>query len=309
VNRTEYGGRSWNARGRRAGPIAAAVLFAGLGAVGVRPATAASSVTTVVGMAYNYYADVSLFGGPSARRGQGQVTCLAANVPAGCVPASDAATAASPSVVCPLHGGTASVTDPDGARGVFGPAVIFGGQWPAAGSVGPPSGPLTSSVHCQLGASGYVTASTRVTVAPAGSTWTPPGATTPESWPGGVGPSPFYADEVRSTCTATASGVSASTTIANGVVETSSDPVTGNPLTTVAVPVNPPVNHTVTGTLNHVGDSFRIVFNEQVVNPVDGSITVVAEHMYLLGPTAVGQMVVGASNCGPLQVVGGVIGR
>jgi hypothetical protein len=154
VNRKEYGGRSWTARGRRSVPIAAAVLLAGLSGAGVRPATAASPVTTIAGMAYNYYADVSLFGGPTARRGYGQLTCLAANVPAGCVPAAEAATAASPSLVCPLHGGTASATDPDGARGVFGPAVIVGGLWPLANSVGPPSGPLTSSVDCVVGAKG-----------------------------------------------------------------------------------------------------------------------------------------------------------
>ena len=295
---TVYGGRSRSALRRRGGPIAVAILLGALGGMGARAATAASPVTTVAGMAYNYYADVSLFGGPSARRGHGQVTCLSTNVPAGCVPASEATTAASPSVVCPVHGGTASTTDPDGARGVFGPAVIFGGLWPVMSSVGPPSGPLTSSVDCQLGANGYVTASTRATLAPPGSTWTPPGATSPQPWPGGVGPSPFHADEVGSTCTATAAGVSASTTIVNGVVETSSDPVTGDPLTTVSVPLNPTPNFTVTGTLDHVGDSFRIVFNEQVVNPVDGSITVVAEHMYLLGPTAVGDLILGHAVCG-----------
>jgi hypothetical protein len=187
--------------------------------------------------------------------------------------------------------------------------VIFGGIWPLANSVGPPSGPLTSSINCQLGANGQVTASTHVTLAPSGSTWTPPGAGAAESWPGGIGPGPFYADEVHSTCTATATATSASTTIVNGVVETSTDPVTGSPVTTVSVPANPSPGYTVTGTLDHVGDHFRIVFNEQIVDPVDGSVTVAAEHMYLLGPTAVGDMVVGASTCGPLRVVRAGLGQ
>ena len=41
------------------------------------------------------------------------------------------------------------------------------------------------------------------------------------------------------------------------------------------------------------------MFNEQIANP-DGSITVNAAHEYLLGPTAVGDMVIGSSTCGPL---------
>jgi len=43
--------------------------------------------------------------------------------------------------------------------------------------------------------------------------------------------------------------------------------------TTVVIPTNPAPNTTFTGQLQSVGDTFRYVSNEQIVNP-DGSITV-----------------------------------
>ncbi len=46
-----------------------------------------------------------------------------------------------------------------------------------------------------------------------------------------------------------------------------------------------------------VGDSFRYVFNEHVRN-LDGSLTVQAAHLYLLGPTAVGDLFIGTVECG-----------
>jgi len=67
----------------------------------------------------------------------------------------------------------------------------------------------------------------------------------------------------------------------------------------VLVPVNPAPNTTFEGHI-HIGnvtDSFRYVFNEQVVNP-DGSLTVSAAHESLLGPLAVGDLFIGRSECG-----------
>nr|MBA3268819.1 cadherin-like domain-containing protein [Acidimicrobiia bacterium] len=262
-----------------------------------------ADITAVDGLAYNYFVDLSLFGSTERRYGYGQVECDEGpeEVPAGCVrPGPLSEQAASPSVTCPEGGGTATVTDPDGARGGTGPAVIFGGQWPDASPEPPPSGPLTSGIDCQLGVGGYVTASTSVTLMPPGSTWTPINETTSYPHPGGVGPSPFIADEVRSTCTASGEGLSASTTIVNGILETSYDPATGEPIATEPVPENPEPGYTREGTLDHVGgDRWVAVFNEQIINP-DGSITVNAVHMYLLGPIATGEMVIGSSTCGPL---------
>jgi hypothetical protein len=68
-------------------------------------------------------------------------------------------------------------------------------------------------------------------------------------------------------------------------------------IVTEDVPANPPVNYTKTGTIDHVGDSFRVVYNEQIT-AADGSITVNAVHMSLLGPTAVGDLVIAQSRCG-----------
>ncbi|HUR17478.1 MAG TPA: hypothetical protein VMZ51_00890 [Acidimicrobiales bacterium] len=256
-----------------------------LAGAGLRPASAshAPDVTAVSGSAFNYYTNVSLFGGPYMRRGYGQ----AAGAPAA---------ATSPSVTCPAAGGTTSVTDADGAKATYGPAVIFGGKWPADQSQGPPSGPLTSGVDCQLGHDGHSTASTSVTLMPAGS-----------AYPGGAGPGPFVADEAHSTCTLKSDGsYTATTTIVNGILETSYDKDTQEPKTTEPIPVNPPVNYERFGTIDHVGDHYRIVFNEQVVNP-DRSVTVVAAHMYLLGPVAVGDMFVGSSTCGPLATAAGTV--
>jgi hypothetical protein len=65
----------------------------------------------------------------------------------------------------------------------------------------------------------------------------------------------------------------------------------------VQVPVNPAPNTRYTGTVANVNDNFDYIFNEQIVNP-DGSITVNAAHQLLLGPTAVGELIVGQSVCG-----------
>jgi hypothetical protein len=234
--------------------------------VGVRPATA--DVTAVKGSACGYFASVSLFGGPANLRGCGQ-------------PASAPATNASPSVTLPSGGSSAPITasDPDGATAEYGPAKIFSGQYPTGSDIAPPSGPINVSTQGTLGAGGSVTSSAEVTM------------------PRGVGPGPVIADEARSTCTASQTGVTASSTLTNGKLETKYDANTQLPTTIEDVPANPPVNYTRTGTIDHVGDSFRVVYNEQVT-AADGSITVNAVHLYLLGPTAVGDLVIGQSVCG-----------
>lgn len=48
-----------------------------------------------------------------------------------------------------------------------------------------------------------------------------------------------------------------------------------------------------------MGDVFTAVYNEHVHNP-DGSLTVNGVHMYLFGPTAVGEVVKGQATCGRL---------
>ena len=108
----------------------------------------------------------------------------------------------------------------------------------------------------------------------------------------------FTADNVASTCTANQTGVRASTTITNGVLEVSEgDPDVDGDETRVTIPTEPLPNTSYEGQLESVGDRFRYVFNEQVRNP-DGSITVYAAHQYLLGPTAIGDLYIGKSECG-----------
>lgn len=105
----------------------------------------------------------------------------------------------------------------------------------------------------------------------------------------------FTADRLQSTCTASESGVSGSTTVTNGSVRTSENP--GPDGTFVAVAANPAPDTTVAGQLEGVGDSFQAIFNEQTTD-ADGSLTVTAYHLKLLGPTAVGDVYVGRVTCG-----------
>ena len=275
--------------------VAISTVTAVAGALLVLSGSSSADVTAVQGSAYGYYTSVSLFGGPAMLRGFGQVTCTEPNVPPGCGPA----TAESPSVALPATGGTVTDVDPDGAKAQYGPAVIFGGIWPDAAPSAPESGPISTDCTGSTGPGGSVTCNTAITL------YSPPNALVP----GGVGPGPFNANEVRSTCSATetdpttgAKAITGSTTIVNGILETKYDPNTQLPIVTEEVPVNPAPNYTRSGTIDHVGDSYEIVFNEQITNP-DGSLTVNAAHMRLLGPTAVGDMVIGSVTCG-LTTVG-----
>lgn len=234
----------------------------------------------VLGEAYNYSTEVSLFGGPANRRGFGQ-------------PGDAPASAASPAAVCPDGGGTDSATAPNGASAQYGPATIFGGIWPDGAPSAPPSGPLTSAVECTPGE--RITASTSVTRMPGG---------TPH--PGGVGPGPVVADEVHSSCTATPRGITGEVRVVNGVLELRYDTATQSPAATEPIPASPSPNYTRSGTLDHVGDSYRVTFNQQIQH-ADGSLTVNAVHIELLGPTAVGEMVIGSSTCGVVAAAAGSV--
>ena len=182
---------------------------------------------------------------------------------------------------------------PPGIRGPN-PAVVL----PAAGS----ASPITATVPIglvQYGpaiffSSGPITVTTQGTIGPAGSATSTANIMNVNT----SGQEVFTASNVASTCTATESGTSGSTTIIGGTLRTSE----GNPNvegdeTIVVIPTNPAPNTAYNGTFETVGDRFRYVFNEQIVNP-DGSLTVNAAHLYLLGPTAVGDVIIGQSRCG-----------
>jgi uncharacterized protein len=208
------------------------------------------------GGAFGYYTDVGLFGGPKERRGQGQT------VPPG-NPRS-----ASPEVNLPPGGSSASVAavDEDGVIAIYGPAVILGGRYP--GTETGPTGPVVVNTKGKTS----ITSSASMKNIDAGV---------------------FTAGSVRSTCTASKSGVKGSTSITKGVVITAAN-ADGTPRKTKVVPSKPPVNHKVTGT-NSIGDKFRVVFNEQKKSR-DGTLTVIAVHIYLLGPNALGDVVIAESH-------------
>lgn len=221
----------------------------------------AGATSTVKGSAFGYQTDVSLFGGPVSVRGFGQT------IPPG------NKKSASPSVTLPAGGSSSAITaaDGDGALAQYGPAILFGGKPPANPDAPlPPSGELRASTQGKRS----VTSSASVKR---------------------IGPGPLVADAVRSTCHASRTGVTGSSTITRGVLATATD-ADGNTTETEAIPAHPPVNLTLEGTTG-TGDSFRAVFNEQTIHD-DGSITVNAVHLYLLGPTAVGDVVIAQSHAG-----------
>ena len=184
-----------------------------------------------------------------------------------------------PSVTLPSGGSTTPVTDhADSGAAVFGLAHIF------------ESGSITVSTQGQSGTAGSVTSSTSMQ-----------GCTTADSNGCSVGEvfgGPFTASSVASSCTAGSSGITGSTTIANGKVVTLDD-ASGNPVTTVPLPNPIPANYSVTGTITEVGGGFKWVFNEQTTN-ANGSLTVNAAHEYLgfsgSGP-AKGDLILGESVC------------
>lgn len=173
-------------------------------------------------------------------------------------------TACSPSVSLASTGGGHSAEDVEGGSARYGRAVIF------------ESSSMAAQTRGTTGQEGLVTSAARAS---------------------SVGPGPFTAEVAGSTCTASGGGVDASVSIVQGQLVTKTDATTGAPVATQAIDPAPAPGATYTGTLDHVGGSFKAVFNEQVRNP-DGSITVNALHLSMLGPTTVGELVVAQSACG-----------
>jgi hypothetical protein len=252
------------ATSRRAGVLVALMLAASIAAVTGAASPVGAQVTAVSGGAFGHYTNVGLFGGPS--------------VPVGPLP----------DVRLPPTGADPPLTSyEEGGSAVYGPARIFGGVWPSGVDVAPPSGPITVSTKGITGPRGSVTSSVDIVLR---------SPRNPSS-PGGWGPlPPTQGDELHSTCTATESGVTGSTRFVNAVMSKATTPA-GEPLDEERIPDNPPVNYTREGVLTNVGDRYRIVYNEQFVEPGSGSITVNAVHIYLLGPIAVGESIVGQVRC------------
>jgi hypothetical protein len=240
------------------------VNFSAPATVSITVGAAPQGVQAVSGGAFGFETNVSLFGGPATVKGGAGSTCGQAGQPA-------CADGQSPAVNLPPSGGDVAAADPDGNVGQYGPAFIFESH-----------GALTVRTQGATGPAGAVVSSASVKDI--------------------ADNDPFHAGgpdgEAASTCTATRTTLGGSARIVNGRLVTSTNPSTGEPATEITFPHDwaPAPNTEYRGTLNHVGDSWRIVFNEQVLSPE--AITVNAVHMYLLGPTAVGDMVIGQSRCG-----------
>ncbi len=249
--------------------LAAGALAAGSLAVGPPVAQATGSN---VGYACGYYSNVSLGGGPYGSQGCGAQTSIYAT-----------ANSASVSVTLPTSGAAVSETDNDGAKAVYGPAVMFSSPWDVNGNAG-------NSGQLYVATSGTTSISSQARAKAVGPSpfWTG----TPSSDP----PSPTVG-YVRASCSASSpTSKSGNVHIENGFVDTATDSA-GNPVSTVAVPANPPQNYQVPFTINSVGDHGVIVFNERIQNP-DGSLTVNGSHMYLQGPFALGEVIIAQVRCG-----------
>jgi hypothetical protein len=237
---------------------------------------AGAEVTEVSGEAYGHFTNVSLFGGPV--------------VPVG--PA--------PRVVLPPEGAdpALSAVEPSG-QAVYGPAKLFGGIVPDGVAVAPGSGPIEVRTKGTTGPGASVTSTVDLGLHPEPVPVTcdgdPPGTTNCRA-AGGFGPLPVtQGDEVHSTCTADEKGVTGSTRFVNTVLATSTD-TEGAPKDVEPVPEFPPPNYTREGEITNVGGAkWKIIFNEQIVEP-DGTITVNAYHMFLL-EIAVGEQIVGHVRC------------
>ena len=254
--------------------ISALVTFGAGSLSSVSPSEAQAAGLS--GGAYGHYTNVGLFGGPPGANGPAPVVTLP---PAGADPAL---TASEPT-----------------ASAVYGPAKIFGGKWPPNVAVAPGSGPITVSTKGKTGPGGYVTSTADIVQfakpLPVQCEGEPMGSTNCTA-PGGFGPNPpTEGDELHSTCTADAKGATGSTRFVKAILSTATDP-DGNPINEEPVPDNPPVNYTRTGQLTNVGDNYRIVYNEQIKEG-NGSITVNAVHLYLLGPIAIGESILGQVRC------------
>ena len=274
-----------------------------------------SSVTSVRGEACSYSTNVSLFGSPPSLLGCGELQGTPATPrPPGPTPEPGSPVATDPSysphVALPTNGSGGSMTaaDGDGAKAVYGPAVIHGGRWPCeevdedldgnrnCPSAAPGSGPQAASTS-GTPAGGTVTSSADISLHPERipvtcySTYGPVCHAT-----GGFGPSPSEGDSMHVECSASKTAVTGSTTFSNAVLATSTD-AEGSPVDQEPVPDNPPVNYTRHGVISNVGDVFTVVYNQHIVN-ADGSLTVNGVHMYLFGPTAVGELIRGSVTCG-----------
>lgn len=282
------------------GPTAKGDVFVGHVVCGVT--ASATTTTTTAGGSTTTTAPTTTTTAPSTTTTPASSTTTAAQQLTTTIAPATTTTSAPP-----------TVTDVSGgAYGVFASVSLFGGpanivgptptvQLPAGGSATPVTASAPSGTAqfgpATLFSSGQLSVSTQGTTGPAGSVTSSATIQNENS----SGQEAFTASSIGSTCSATQSGVSGSVSVSGGSLVTAEDNA-GNATQTVTIAANPAANTSFDGS-NQVGDRFRLVVNEQLVSA--GSITVNAMHMYLLGPTAVGDLIVGQSRCALAASSGG----
>lgn len=198
------------------------------------------------------------------------------------------------------YGFFTSVSLFDGPAAESGPAPVV--TLPPEGSAEPITETAADEESAQYGPA-IIVQSTAVTVSTEGTTGPEGSVTSSAELEFDEDPEaqvdPFKADAVASTCTASESGTTGSVSLTNGFLVTSTDPDTEEPLETIDLPAEPTPNTSFTGTIDHVGDTFRLVLNEQILE--DGTLTVNAVHLYLGeggDGVAQGDAILGQSVCG-----------
>jgi len=261
--------------------LAVGTMSAGVLAVTSAPAQAAVANT----YACAYRTNISFFGGPYGTMGCGVQTGDGAGE-----------NSAAPSVQLPSTGGSLSGVDLNGARALyFGVANMFSSPYDTADNT-QNSGRL--DVSAQGGSTAVRAIAKAETVGPS-PFWThSPGYAGPWAAPAKTGwSSDGTVGFVRSQCDGASDGNEmGSGRVNNGYVDT----ITGSdgyPTETVAVPDPTPPNYRINFVMHNTNDTGYIVFNERIQN-ADGTLTVNGAHMYMQGPSAVGDMVIAQTVCG-----------
>ena len=179
-----------------------------------------------------------------------------------------------PSVTLPRTGGNLSATDPDGDAAIYGPAYIFENH--GALNVHTEGTTRPRRLGHELVGGRLQRGGQRPLPSP--------------RRPTARSPAPARANSTRRV------GLDPHRQRPAGRSTPTSTPVTRPRQIDFDHDYDPAPNTEFNGALDHVGDQWRIVFNEQILGP--DSITVNALHMYLLGPTALGEMIIGQSRCG-----------
>lgn len=279
------------------GSIAVGDLIIGQVVCGVTGTTASSTTTTSAG--------ATTTTAPGATTTTVQATTTTALAATTTAPATTLATPTTLASTTTTAGSVTTTAVSGGAYGYLTSVGLFGGAaatrgpeptvtLPANGSDAPVTGTLAagnaSYGPAQIVTSGRIDVSTQGTAAS--------GTVKSSATLANVGPGPLNVGTLSSTCTASQSATTASATLTGGKLTTSEGANLDSEAddTVIDLPANPSPNTSFDGKVETVGDTFRLVLNEQT--RTGGGITVNAAHLYLLGPTAVGDAIIGQSRCG-----------